>query len=598
MPVATDAWVKIGAATSPSFSKDGTKIFHLRGAGLPQVWEMAADGSDARALSAHDEKVGLLRRSPTDDRLIWSIDAGGDERHQFFLREPGGAPKPLTALPKVIHDFGAWSPDGGKIAFAANERDEGFFDVLVMDLATGARTRLLEGSSILTVPAWRPDGGRLLVIEDHSSSDSRLWLLDPAGGSPIRVPAAAPTRYASVRWTPDGGALIGLTDQGGADTGGSDFMRLCRIDPLTGAAALVAEAHGRDIEAWSQTPDGALLATVENDRGYGLLRIGPPGGDRPVVAGLPHGVVGDLAWAPGGKKLAFTAQSPTSPPGIWQWEDGVARPLLQSGTAEAGIDPAGLIAPGLVEWTSFDGAKIPGWFAKPEGAPPAAGFPSVVWVHGGPASQTRANFRADMQLLLSQGFAVMMPNIRGSTGYGRAYMEADEVALRPDAMADLAAGRAWLAAQPGIDPARIGIMGQSYGGWVVLAAVTLQPELWKAAVNYYGIADFVTLLERTGPWRRDHRAREYGFPGTDDALFAEISPIHHVARVTAPLLVLHGDRDPRVPMHESDQFVAAMEARQMTVRYERFTYAGHGFIRPDHRTRVYAAVADHFLTHL
>ena len=137
-------------------------------------------------------------------------------------------------------------------------------------------------------------------------------------------------------------------------------------------------------------------------------------------------------------------------------------------------------------------------------------------------------------MLLSQGFAVLMPNARGSTGYGRAYMEADEVEKRPDFMADLAAGRAWLAAQPGIDPDRIGIMGQSYGGWAVLAAVTLQPDLWKAAVDYYGIADFNTLLERTGPWRRDHRAREYGFPGTDDALFREISPITYADRCFTP----------------------------------------------------------------
>ena len=199
-----------------------------------------------------------------------------------------------------------------------------------------------------------------------------------------------------------------------------------------------------------------------------------------------------------------------------------------------------------------------------------------------------------MQLLLDQGVAVLMPNMRGSTGYGRAYLEADEVEKRPDMMKDLAAGRAWLAGQPGIDPARIGIMGQSYGGWVVLAAVTMQPDLWKAAVNYYGIADFVTLLERTGKWRRDHRAREYGFPETDGALFQEISPIHGVGNVVAPLLVLHGDRDPRVPMHESDQFVAAMEERQKKVRYEKFDYAGHGFIRPEHRTRVYHAVAEHF----
>jgi dipeptidyl aminopeptidase/acylaminoacyl peptidase len=342
-----------------------------------------------------------------------------------------------------------------------------------------------------------------------------------------------------------------------------------------------------------------MLATVENDRGYGVLRVGRLGGERPAVTGLPEGIVGDLAWAPDNARLVFTAQGPTAPPGLYFWQDGAARPLLRPDPlAEAGIDPASFIAPVLVEWTSADSTRIPGWFMRPRGPAPAAGFPAVVWVHGGPASQTRANFRADMQMLLSQGFAVLMPNIRGSTGYGRSYMEADEVDLRPVVMDDLEAGRAWLAAQPGIDSDRIGIMGQSYGGWAVLAAVTLQPALWKAGVNYYGIADFVTLLERTGPWRRDHRAREYGFPGTNDELFRRISPIHHVDRVTAPMLILHGDRDPRVPMHESDQFVAALEQRQKKVRYERFTYAGHGFIRPDHRVRVYAAVAEHFSTHL
>jgi dipeptidyl aminopeptidase/acylaminoacyl peptidase len=338
---------------------------------------------------------------------------------------------------------------------------------------------------------------------------------------------------------------------------------------------------------------------VENDRGFAVLRIGPTAGERPIVAGLPAGLVADLAWAPDSQSLACTAQSPTNPPGLWLWQAGAVHQLnLPDPFAGTGIDPATLIAPELVAWTSFDGTTIPGWYARPPRPVPEGGFPSIVWVHGGPASQTRPNFRADIQLLLSQGFAVMMPNIRGSTGYGRAYLESDEFEKRPHALQDLAAGRAWLAARPEIDADRIGIMGQSYGGWVVLAAVTLQPELWRAAVNYYGIADFVTLLERTGPWRRDHRAREYGFPNLHQDLFKQISPIHHVDHVTAPLLVLHGDRDPRVPMHESDQIVQALEERQKKVRYERFTYAGHGFIRPDHRKRVYAAIVDHFSTHL
>jgi len=594
MPVPTDAWVKIGAATSPVFSKDGRTLYHLRGAGLPQVWAMDADGGNARQLSHHDEKVAFLRRCPTDERLIWGIDAGGNERQQFVLLEPGKEPRSITTAPEVIHDFGAWSPDGARIAFAANDRDERIFDVLVMDLATGSGTRVLHGPGIVTVPSWSPDGARLVMIEDYSSIDQFVWIIEVATGMATRLPRSSASRYASVRWAADGASLLALTDQGGAE-----FFRLCRIDPRDGSAAPVYEAAGRDVEAWSLAQDGATLATVENDRGYAVLRIGALGSDRPVVTGLPAGVVADLAWSPDGKRLACTAQGWTAPPGIWLWEAGTVKPLYRPDPlAEAGIDPAALVEPTLVEWTSFDDTRIPGWFALPRAPAANGGLPAIVQVHGGPASQTRATFRPEIQMLLSQGFAVLLPNIRGSTGYGRAYLEADETHKRPDALADLAAGRAWLAARPEIDAQRIGIMGQSYGGWAVLAAVALQPELWKVAVNYYGIADFVTLLRHTGPWRSHHRAREYGFPGTHDELFSRISPIHHVDRVVAPLLILHGDRDPRVPMHESDQFAQALELRQKPVRYERFSYAGHGFIRPEHRRRVYAAVAEHFFTYL
>jgi len=598
MTIPTDAWVKISTASGPNFSKDGTRIFHLRGtqplgSGLPQVWVMDADGGNAQQLSTHEEKVATLRRAPNDDRLIWGIDAGGDERQQLWLLEPGGTPRALTAAPEVIHDLGGFSPDGGRIAYAANARDERYFDIHLMDLATGAVSTLVQGEGILTVPSWSSDGSKLTVIHDLSGGDQRLHVLDVATGALAEMPRPSPSRYSAMRWVKGEALLQGMTDHGG-----TDFIRLCRLDPATGACTELFAPPGRDVEAWSLSPDGTLLATIENDRGYALLRVGPADGDRPLVA-LPQGVLADLAWAPDSARLAFSLQGPTFPSGIWLWQNGTATPLVQPDVlADSGIDPASLVAPSLVEWPSFDGKMIPGWYLLPNTPPPPGGYPAVVWVHGGPSGQTRANFRPDIQLLLSQGFAVMMPNMRGSTGYGRAYMDSDELELRPHVLEDLAAGRAWLAAQPNINASRIGIMGQSYGGWVVLAATTLQPELWKAAVNFYGIADFVTLLERTGPWRAIHRAHEYGFPGTHDALFDRISPIRHVQNVTAPMLLLHGDRDPRVPMYESDSFTAAMEERQKKVRYERFTYAGHGFIRPDHRRRVYASVVDHFTTHL
>ncbi len=578
------SYTAIDAASSPSFSCDGRTLFHLRGAGLPQVWALDLGSDSAQQLTFHDEKVAVLRRAPGDDRLVYGIDAGGDERQQLWLLENGQS-RPLTNAPGVIHGFGAWSPDGGRISLTANDRDEAHFDILLMDPATGERTRLFQGTHEATAAAWHPSGDRLAALLDRNSGDQRPMVLR-TDGTVQAVPRAAPARYASLRWTPDGAALMGLTDAG------RDDMALCRIDPASGGAVPVFAPPGRDVEAWALAPGGGLLATVENDRGYALLRVGPMEGDRPVVAGLPQGVVSDPAWSLDGATLAFAVGSPIEPSGLWLWRDGAVRPLWRPECA------APVQTFDLVEWESIDGRRVPGWLALPSGPAPAAGHPAVVWVHGGPAAQARAGFRPDMQALLAQGYAVLMPNVRGSTGYGRAAMEGDDRESRLLSVHDLAAGGRWLAAHPGIDPARIAVMGQSYGGYMVLAAITEHPELWRAAIDFYGIADFSTLLASTGPWRRAHRADEYGDPVRHRALFDRISPLRHVDRIQAPLLVLHGTRDPRVAIGESEQIVAALQDRGKPVQYEVFDYAGHGFIRPDDRTRVYSAVAAHLARYL
>jgi dipeptidyl aminopeptidase/acylaminoacyl peptidase len=585
MPHAPEAFVTIGAATSPSFSRDGETLFHLRGSGLPQVWALdLATGAD-RQLTFHDEKVAFIRRSPVDDRLICGIDRGGDEQQQLQLLDGEAEPRELTANPASIHDFGGWSSDATKIVYAANERDEAHFDAYIQDVASGVRQCVYQGDNIVTVSGFRSDAAKLALLNDRGYGDMSLLVLDVATGEAREV--GEPTNWQSVRWASDGRTLLALTD-----LGGSNFLRLCRIDPETGAYIVVYAADDRDVEAWSLSSDGSTLATVENDRGYAVLRVGPLDSERPIVTGLPHGVVTDLAWSPDGSTLAFSAAAPTEPPALWLWRDGSARVVWRPDVTLDFVDLE------LVEWPSFDGSRIPGWLALPRSQRPAAGYPAVVWVHGGPVGQTRPNFRPDIQMLLAQGFAVLMPNVRGSSGYGRAYTESDDVHHRLDSVTDLAHGRAWLATHPAIDAERIGIMGQSYGGFMVMSAITEHPELWRAAVNYYGIADFVTLLEGTGSWRRNHRAAEYGDPERDAELFARISPIHRVERIRAPVLIAHGSRDPRVPMGESDQFVTALQERQKKVSYETFDYAGHGFIRPDDRRRIYRAVAEFFDAHL
>ncbi len=573
----TDRYATASAGTAPAFSLDGTTVFHLCGAGAPALWAMRADGTGERLIAAPDEKVAFLRRAPKDDRLVFGIDAGGDERQQLWLVD-GGAVRPLTEVPSAIHDFGAWSPDGTSLAYTANDRDEAHFDVIVRPVG-GEPRRVHHGTHQLAVAAWHPAGDRLALLADEAEGDQVLSILHLADGRVQPVPHPRPAAFRSVRWARDGSHLIALSDGGGA------FLSVCRVDPEQGTVTPWASAAGADIEAWSLSPDGTTLATVSNDRGYGVLRVGPPDGERPAVA-VPPGVVNDLAWSADSTALAFSASTATQPPGLFVF-DGQLRTLWQPEAPPA-------VPFALVDWPAEDGRAIPGWFATPSGLRPPAGWPTVVWVHGGPAAQARATWRPDMQMLLDQGYAVLMPNVRGSTGYGRASTASDDGTLRLDSVHDLAAAHRWLTVQPGLDPARIGIMGQSYGGYMVLAAITEYPALWRAAVDYYGIADFVTLLGQTGPWRRAHRSREYGDPESDAALFARISPIHRAERITAPLLVLHGTRDPRVPYGESEQIVAALQGRGHPVQFETFGYAGHGFIRREDRTRSYAAVAAFF----
>ena len=427
----------------------------------------------------------------------------------------------------------------------------------MQEVATGARRRVFDGSNEISVSGFRSDGMKLALLHDRGFGDMSLLLLDVTSGD--ARPLGSPANFASVRWASDGRTLLALTD-----LGGSNFLRLCRLDPDTGEVSVVYEAAGRDVDAWAIAPDSRLLATVENDRGYGVLRVGAIDGERPVVTGLPHGVVTDLAWSPDGSTLAFIAAAPTEPASLWLWRDGAARVAWQP---EPVPESAGFVDLEPVSWESFDATRIPGWLALPRSPQPAGGYPAVIWVHGGPVSQARPNFRPDMQMLLAQGFAVLLPNVRGSSGYGRAYTESDDVERRLDSVADLAHGRHWLAAHPAIDAERIGIMGQSYGGFMVMSAITEYPELWRAAVNFYGIADFVTMLAGTGAWRRSHRAAEYGDPERDAALFERISPIHRVDRIAAPVLIAHGTRDPRVPIGESEQFVTALRERQKKVTY-------------------------------
>jgi dipeptidyl aminopeptidase/acylaminoacyl peptidase len=297
----------------------------------------------------------------------------------------------------------------------------------------------------------------------------------------------------------------------------------------------------------------------------------------------------DLVWSPDNQRLAFSFISATAPADVWVLD--IESQVLWQATrsTSGGIPMSHFVAPTLVHYPTFDQREIPAFLYLPQGQP-ARDLPVVINVHGGPEGQARPVFNGVIQYLVAQGFAVLTPNVRGSSGYGHTYMSLDDVRKRMDSVADLQQAALWLRASGIADPARIVVMGGSYGGFMTLSAITTYPELWAAAVDIVGIANFVTFLENTHPWRRKLRECEYGSLENDREFLEEISPIRHVARITAPLFVIHGANDPRVPVGEAEKIVAALQQREVPVEYLRFADEGHGLIKRANRLVAYPAV--------
>ncbi len=355
------------------------------------------------------------------------------------------------------------------------------------------------------------------------------------------------------------------------------------------------------MEALALSQDGKLLAWSVNEEGASrLVFYDVLSGISSVGPSLPLGVVEGLIWNPSGTRVAFSFEGTRYNGNIWVASpyEGIAHQV--SSVLMDGIDISSLVEPELIYYPSFDGLEIPAYYYRPSETfrSTEAGLPAVIFVHGGPEGQFRPVYSAPwvppIQYYLRRGFAVFVPNVRGSTGYGKAFVHLDDVRLRPDSVTDLKAGVEWLVSEGGADPTRVGIIGRSYGGYMVLAALTTYPDLWAAGVDIVGIANFVTFLENTGVWRRKWREAEYGSLEHDREFLEQISPIHAVDRIVAPLLIIHGANDPRVPVSEAEQMVAALHAREVPVEYLRFENEGHYMLHGETQQAMYPAIGDWF----
>ncbi|QZY00156.1 S9 family peptidase [Halobaculum rubrum] len=609
-----ERYLNVRSAHSAAFAPDGTLAFLMDTTGTPQVWSLEEPGAWPEQHTFDEERVTFVDWSPERRELAFGMDEGGNERMQLFRLDPdSGVVTELTGMPEAKHRWGGWSDDGERFAFASNRRDESVFDVYVQERdETGDEAELVyEGDGWLSVAGWSPDDTRLLVHEARGSFDHDLHVLDIGTGELTHLtPHTTDARFQSPEWAPDGDSVYVCTDHA------SDTLRLERIslgsggdgdgdgpdgDGETLGDLFVVEDGGEwNVDGVVVDEDTNRVAYSRNVDGYTEITVGEfTARDRidPFVEPeLPKCVAGGASFGPDADRLAVTVTGSTVNTNTYVVDVTSGEAARWTHAATAGIPEETFVEPELVHYPTFDGREIPAFFSTPDDAP-AGDTPVVVDIHGGPESQRRPSFNAVKQYFLNNGYAVFEPNVRGSSGYGKAYAHLDDVESRMDSVADIEAAVEWLHDHPAVDPERIVAMGGSYGGFMVLSAMTEYPELWAAGIDIVGIASFVTFLENTGDWRRELREAEYGSLEDDREFLESVSPINHAHEIAAPLFVLHGANDPRVPVGEAEQIVEEA-SEHVPTRKLIFEDEGHGFSKLENRIEAYRAIVEFLQEHV
>ena len=603
-----DRYLNIRSSTSPAISPDGKLIAFLTNiTGTPQVWMIKAEGGWPEQMTFYEDRVDFVQWSPDGAGLLFGKAKGGDENAQLYWMSPDGSEiKALTSVPKVRHNFGGWSHDGKQISYSSNKRNPNYFDVYVMDVATGREQLVYQQDGSNQPVAWSFSDRKIIVSHESEelSLDNDLYLVDLTTKQATQLtPHEGAAEFGNVRFTPDDHSILFRTNDK------REFYSLAQMDLQSKRVDIIDNTEW-DLDALEMTPDGGLIAYTINRDGYSelyLRRLDTNGKPLITVVGakeapikLPaKGVVSSLRFsrdmtgeaARDGSKLAFVFNSSRNPADVWLY-DLKSRQLNQvTHSSLAGIRPSSFVEPELIHYKTFDGREIPAWYYKPPQSS-SNSLPVIVSVHGGPEGQAQPSFNATFQYFLSRGYAVLAPNVRGSTGYGKTFTHLDDVRKREDSVKDLAAGVEWLKKSGGADPKRVAVMGGSYGGYMTLAAITLYPDLWAAAVDTVGIANYESFLKNTSGYRRKLRETEYGSLERDLDFLKSISPLYKVDRIKAPLMVIQGKNDPRVPYTEAEQIVAALKKRGSIVEYKLFDDEGHGIVKLSNRLIVYPLMAD------
>lgn len=577
--------------------KNGDVAYLSDKSGVSQIWQMSLADRTPRQCTFYKERIWRLGISANRRDLLFTTDLGGNEQEQLYvLREGAAEAEDLSQDGSSRFYLGGTDKEGKKLYFSCNKRDKASFDICKMDMTTKAITIVKENNDNYNLPASvSPDGRYMLYNKLKGMSDNRMYLIDmETGESRDLYPEGGFAQYGATAWRSDSKGFYVTTDED------SEFLYVAYYDVDSGTLTRVYETDW-DVDAVALSSDDKYLAIVVNADGYGELKMmDTTTGSFLAVPLPPKGFIYTYAgmdWSPEGHKLLFSFSSGRRPVGLWvlDVDRDCVYALTEGQTPE--LSKEELVEPELREFHSFDGLRVPYWLYRAPGANKTPG-PVVLEIHGGPEGQEFPMYSPLIQYLVGQGFTVAAPNIRGSVGYGKKYHHLDDVEKRLDSVHDVACLVSHLVESKIADPKKVAVMGASYGGYMTLASITNYPDLWAAAVDTVGMSDLETFLENTAEYRRAHRESEYGTLAHDRETLRRVSPIHKVDEITAPLMVIHGANDPRVPVSEADQIVASLKKRGVPVKYLRYEDEGHGLSKLKNKLDCYPQVAAFLKEHL
>lgn len=561
-----------------SFSHDGKRILVSSDAtGVYNVYAQAVDGGAPAQLTKSTTSSNFaISYFPRDDRYLFSVDGGGNELTHIFVAEASGATKDLTPGDKLKAQFRGWSKDRKAFYIATNERDPKFFDLYRYATDGYARTRVFENKTGYELGRVSPDGRWLALTKINNNADANVLIAD------LKAKKAAPklvtkhdgmVQNDAVGFTPDGKKLIYTTD------GAGEFAQAWSYDLKTGKRAVEAKADW-DVVALYYSETGKYRVTITNEDARSVLRVETQRGEAVAPKDLPPGNIIDVDFDRDETQMALYLSSSRTPADLYVVDLATGATKRLSNNLNPKVDPGHLVDASVIRYKSFDGLEIPALLYKPLDAGPDARVPAIVWVHGGPGGQSRIGYSELLQYVVNHGYAVLAVNNRGSSGYGKTFFHLDDKKHGDVDLKDCVFARNFLATLDWVDGGRIAIMGGSYGGFMTVAALAFEPDVFDAGIDIFGVTNWIRTLESIPPWwasMRDALYAEMGDPATDKERLTAHSPLFHAKNIKKPLLVIQGVNDPRVLKVESDELVAAVKKNGVPVDYLVFDDEGHGF---------------------